>query len=385
MNSYLSQAQQQFKFCRCDSSISQWDKLRNDQWKDLVEFVKKSSVAVDFLNQMELKNLTSVIPGNFLLMLEGSKWAAEESQNRFFSEINKVSEILSAAGVEFILLKGAAMIASGYLDCSGQRAINDIDIVVSPDKLEIAYTALTKAGFYSPVKIQLPLHGYWFSKHLPPMYHDCHTYAIELHQFPFEDELTQRAPISVRDMFNDSRIIDNGGIEYRIPSAEHVFISAFFHSQIEDGHELSGRINYRAMLDCLLVVNARDSSLDWDSIESIVSKAGLAPSLNLFLHQVAEALDPSARHWPICRAIPRIKYIKYLLAKRFPITFQFLNTVRLHTREIIRVIRPCGAIQRKALANVNPSNYKFQPIWRQLLSLRMLRDRISYFIKMLRM
>lgn len=384
MNSYLSQAQQHFKFCRCDSSSSQWGELGNDQWKDLVEFVKKSSIAVDFLNQMELRNIASTIPGDFHLMLDGSKWAAEESQNRFTSEINQVGDILAAAGVDFILLKGAAMIASGYLDCTGQRAINDIDILVSPEKLEVAYTALKEAGFCSSVEIQLPLNGRWFSKHLPPMYHDCHTYAIELHQFPFEDELTQRAPISVREMFDDSRTISHGGKEYRIPSREHIFVSAFFHSQIEDGHELSGRTNYRAMLDCVLVVNARGPSLDWDSVESILSKSGLVPSLYLFLHQLSETFDPSVRHWSSYRAMSRKKYIKYFLAKRFPATFKFLNAVRLHIREIIRVIRPSGAIQRKALASANPDNYKFQPIWRQLLNYRMLRERIGYFIKMLR-
>lgn len=66
-------------------------------------------------------------------------------------EIEKISEALEKSGAEYIFLKGSALCNVAEADCAvyedGERASNDIDILVKPDGITSAVVALEGLGY----------------------------------------------------------------------------------------------------------------------------------------------------------------------------------------------------------------------------------------------
>lgn len=125
---------------------------------------------------------------------------------------------LAATGIEALVLKGAAVAIDGHGD-AGARGPSDVDLLIAPDAVASAVTALRAAGFgwygwWSPEDSDRAGAGPEALAHLPelPMLRDVtlerHGVQVELHWKLFAN--TRLMPVSP-DWLREPRVVEAGG------------------------------------------------------------------------------------------------------------------------------------------------------------------------------
>lgn len=303
----------------------------------------------------------------------------ELREQQLLDQLQVMCGALNHSNIEYCLLKGAALVAGRYTATPGQRHFADIDILVSPVQLDAAYSALTRAGFVSGLVLKEPVSAYWNSKHLPPLQSASYRYAIECHQRPFEHTFKYDAPFSAEEMLAERVRCSIGETESFMPSPEHLLLSTFYHAQLFDVRDLSATDHHRSMLDLSLIVRKHADSLDWRKINAIVESKKYQKPFNRFVGRAVSLFDPelaSISGYPAAKC--KRNWLERLFGRNSRIGKLVINWVT-HSREIVRASSAGGQLERKMLLEANPDNWKYQPIYRQLLNPELLKKRLEYF------
>lgn len=72
---------------------------------------------------------------------------SRERNRRLKAQLEEAVAALNAAGIEPVLLKGAALLARHEADDMPDRLLSDLDLLVSPEAVEAAIASLREAGF----------------------------------------------------------------------------------------------------------------------------------------------------------------------------------------------------------------------------------------------
>jgi Uncharacterised nucleotidyltransferase len=108
-------------------------------------------------------------------------WLQNQLQTR---QAVEVLELLAAAGIEGMLLKGTAFIAL-YYRRYGLRPMDDVDVLVRPERIEYAIDVLRNAGW----RLKQTLH--WMISHRSPAVHlERGPFELDLHRRVFQDEFS---------------------------------------------------------------------------------------------------------------------------------------------------------------------------------------------------
>lgn len=139
----------------------------------------------------------------------------------------RLSRAFADSGVPMIALKGARLAFFDYPEAS-LRPMRDIDILVSPEDLHPALSALARAGAEVPEDrddaIARAIDG---DKHLDPIWlPDCERY-LELHHRIAEPGLPC---IDTAQMLDAAQIAEVGGVPVAFPSPEHMLGHLVLHA-----------------------------------------------------------------------------------------------------------------------------------------------------------
>ncbi len=125
---------------------------------------------------------------------------------------------LEAEGVPTLLAKGAGIVASGHRD-AGSRWMADVDVVVPPDRADLAHHVLREAGWIDhhgrPSELMATTHG--------SAYENADGQLIDLHWRAFW------LPASDDRLWADARPAQIAGIESRVPSPADMLLHACVH------------------------------------------------------------------------------------------------------------------------------------------------------------
>src|SRR5262245_48292148 len=103
--------------------------------------------------------------------------------------LSQVLGALAAAGLEPIVLKGAALAYTAYPE-PAQRTLSDVDLLLSEDELPLASAALAEAGFWTRDEDRRPDH------HLQPRYVGDGRIGVELHDRLLPGHSPYRLPMA---------------------------------------------------------------------------------------------------------------------------------------------------------------------------------------------
>jgi hypothetical protein len=175
-----------------------FDRKDKDVLKHLLHGVEDWNKAVDLINahgiialaayNIKEAGLEKEIPVEAMAALENG-YRQSVVRNLWLKERWKeVNEILSAAGIKHILLKGLALEHTLY-GAKGLRQMTDNDILVRREEALKAWHLLQKSGFQAKT-IKSGLHKnilLEIGKHLPTLFKDG--YAVEIHTRLSDNEL----------------------------------------------------------------------------------------------------------------------------------------------------------------------------------------------------
>jgi hypothetical protein len=197
---------------------------------------------------------------------------------------------LTDAGVEAMLLKGAALTATVYPD-PAVREMLDVDVLVRAEQLDSANAALASLGYRSPPGSGEEQHSAGWMRanhhHDPALVADDGMLAIELHHhIAMKDE---RRFFDAADLWARSRA-HPGAPAHRLPAGEDLLLHVGFHftrNRLGGSHIRSGSGGALSQLADLAWIVAREP-LDWDALAAAARAYRLDARLFLALFAAHE-------------------------------------------------------------------------------------------------
>ncbi|MBV8373917.1 MAG: nucleotidyltransferase family protein, partial [Candidatus Eremiobacteraeota bacterium] len=113
-------------------------------------------------------------------LLRRERWSTAVRSAKLRDQLRQVVELLNAAGIEPILLKGAARLWSGDPSASLHDSV-DLDLLVADDELAAARTALVEAGYRDDLYRDIAWYYQNVHHHLAPLLPQCGV-GVELHR-----------------------------------------------------------------------------------------------------------------------------------------------------------------------------------------------------------
>lgn len=243
---------------------------------------------------------------------EGIHQLNADRNRQLLAETESLAVLLNQAGIEPVLLKGAAYLVTGVYADPGDRLIRDIDLLVGPDQSRRAFEIIQNAG-YEPYAADNPVA--WVLHHHPALT-QVHRVPVEVHHSLGHGACS--AILSAGEMLGASTPFQLGRAAVRIPSPQHLMTHLVIHSQMQ--HSPHDRIwpSLREMYD--LIALERRFGIAWGSIRERFRQHRRAALLDLHLMQVAKAMGiaPSLAlgsggiRWWYRRALWRERGLRYI-------------------------------------------------------------------------
>ena len=268
-----------------------------------------------------------------------------ERNNAILRQSEGIIEILAAENIQLLFLKGVGNIFDKLYSDTGERMIQDIDVMVHPDQWESAVEYLKKEGYRN--REILDSTAIPPRKHYPRLLRNDSTASVELHRFPvalkyagsFTPELVWEKKVPAANM-SSCFVMCN----------EHKAVHNFIHSQLEHKGHFYGRIFMRSLYDHLLL----SGFVDMDKVFSMAGHDFRKP---------AAYMEVAGRTFGLVNKLQRYGLSQTGL---YPLRHElFLRSVILSTgmRVIVRIFRsyvltPAFAITDAALRKKIIGNLK---------------------------
>jgi hypothetical protein len=153
----------------------------NAQWDLLIRQARGADLLARIASGYQALGLGDQISAQPRMHLESATKLAQRQHREILWEVRQITDALADLGVDFVLLKGAAYVASGLRAADG-RSMSDVDILVAHDQIAAVETALMMKGWMSEAKSAYDQRYYrtWMHE-LPPMRHFKRGTVIDVH------------------------------------------------------------------------------------------------------------------------------------------------------------------------------------------------------------
>ncbi len=218
---------------------------------------------------------TDAVPPTVLATLVARRDLLARTRLLVAAIVGSAGRSLTAAGVPFIVLKGAALATTVYPD-PVLRPMSDIDLWVPDDRIGDALDAMTAVGFHDSARSELQA----------PAASETREWRLARPGAPLEIELHTRLPsleglpwAGFADAWRAGRDADLGGFRARVLGADHQLVHAALH--------LSRRNLFTTGLSHLvdvarIVAHERDG-WDWPRMQRDWHAQGIAEWMHLTL------------------------------------------------------------------------------------------------------
>lgn len=151
--------------------------LASQDWDGVIGVARSEAMLATLAHRLADADLPPAVAALFA----DQRAAAAVAQRQALWEAEMARRALAPAGIEFVLLKGAAYAAAG-MSCAAGRQIGDLDILVLAHDIRRAENDLLKAG-WEWVKSD-PYDDAYYRQHmheLPPLIHKVRDRMIDVH------------------------------------------------------------------------------------------------------------------------------------------------------------------------------------------------------------
>lgn len=252
-------------------------------WDAIVVEASRDLVLPAIYCRLESKQLLHVLPEELNNYLKEITALNRKRNQIILAQTQAIAQLFNKHGINYVFLKGAALLALGMYEDIAERMIGDIDVLVHPDQLAQAFQLLIAEDY---VSFEQTLSKDFFEhKHLPrlktPISNE-RIAAVEIHRKLFSSY--HFAPLRSDSILKDKRQV---GTVY-IPSQEHLLMHNILNFQINDDGALYNNINFRTTYDTILLQQRYTGPKDW--YETKVFKKHFRYA-NLFFKDLNKAID----------------------------------------------------------------------------------------------
>ena len=206
------------------------------------------------------KKLEDKFPNDFLAYLQEITSLNQKQNNAILEQMAFISIFFKKNQINYVFLKGAAMLTLKPYNVINERMIGDIDILVAEKDIFKAQKLLISIGFNpigsqsSFVKDLIP------DRHLERIVHPDYVAAVELHNSLITKKSEKINPVNVLE----NKILSSDG--YFIPSCHHLWLHAIFNWQYNDNGLIFNNFSLRTFLD---VVHLEKENVNFNKFEDV--------------------------------------------------------------------------------------------------------------------
>ncbi|WP_457595989.1 nucleotidyltransferase domain-containing protein [Hydrogenimonas sp.] len=221
-------------------------------------------------------------------------YRANEARNLgILEQLVDIHDILAPRGIEPLILKGGAVISEGYYPAIGIRLMNDIDIMIRPERFEEGLALLKEHGYEEFGRDMGASHH-----HAPRISKAGFPAAVEPHRriildgsveyIPYDEETTR---YSSHPDLPHARVLE---------PTWHLY-HAFLHAAVVDKHHKRWRLALRYLYDFSRLAHRFGEDVDWKLLEELAIRYGHRKILQdyLFLAQSLFGLEAPLPAAPI--------------------------------------------------------------------------------------
>lgn len=220
-------------------------------WQAILVLANRALVTAQLCRAIAQAGATQLLPEDVRTFLCEVFKRNRERNRRLAAQLGEALRALNDAGIEPVLLKGAAVWASSRRGLEFDRILADLDLLVGPSEVEHALDVLDKAGFPCTARYQ--------GKHaVAELGRPTDVGFIDLHQRP-------PGPLGIVQIQNlDSFCtrISWFGSRAMIPSPAIQILFMVLHDQFHDGDYWRGGFVLRHLVDIAELSRALPS-VDW--------------------------------------------------------------------------------------------------------------------------
>jgi hypothetical protein len=198
--------------------------------------------------------------------------------------LTRVTGVFNTLGIDPVLLKGAAHLATGLYPDPAVRIVGDIDLLVPAERAAEAAAALAETGFDRTGPTPLVAVA---THHLPRLSERGTGVAIEVHT----EVIAKRdaAFLPVPWFLAGTEPLAFGRLRLRIPDATRAVAHAIVHDQLQDRGYRYGAVRLRPLLDLAMLRARHGSAIDWGELQALFDRNRAGNVLSGYL-AAAEAL-----------------------------------------------------------------------------------------------
>ena len=280
-----------------------------------------------------------------------------ERNAELLAQLTRVVTRLNAAGIEPVVLKGSAHLATGLWPTPGSRLVSDIDLLVDKGAIGTAFSALEELAGTGP---QDPGHPeiIAINKHLLPLHGAGGAAEVELHHSVFQARAARLAP--TEDLVARARPLAFGTARARILSPTDRVLTAMMHGLAGSGSYLMPTLHMRDMLDIHFLAATYGQRIDWGWIERHLAANRWAVALeitNACLDRLTGMTPPFRRPGGLAR-LDAARWVRQMERQAQPA--RQVGMAANHLVYTLRGLRAGGEPRRRVLANLaRPETYRF--------------------------
>ena len=230
-------------------------------WESIVKIASSHLVLTTLYCRLKQKKLLDFLPEDLLIYIKELTLINRNRNLELLKEIQEISTVLNTHEINYVFLKGCALLAGNYFKDFGERLIGDIDILVQPDQLEKASQLLALKGYTKSISFNYEVKNY---RHLPRQVSDDKFGAVELHRHILNKKYSHL--IDTKVVLSNKTIIN--GVS--IPSVDDLIRIIILAHQINDKGNYYNTLHYKYACDCLtLQLDSNKRLLEKLSIKKI--------------------------------------------------------------------------------------------------------------------
>ena len=278
-------------------------------WEDLFRFASEEALLPALYGR--LSELEITVPPEVAGFLFAVESVNRDRNASILTELKHAVALLNGVGINPVLLKGVAYLATGIYPDPAARYIGDIDLLVPESQIPAAVEALTSNQYQRDTNDPFGP----FRHHHPPL-HRVGRAQIELHHSLGLGKRAQLLP--AEQVIAQSLPCDLDGVSVRIPCPEHLATHLILHSQIL--HSYTERIwpPYRAMCDFVSLDRRYGAGLKWSDVQARFRDAGEYGTLVLHLMQIRSTLGILPSVALKSTVLTRIRWYRRKFLRRVP-------------------------------------------------------------------
>ena len=311
--------------CRCLGEPTHWgsspESLQREitagriNWQELVRVSSEDRfyLTIAVYEALTTKRLDQTIPRDLMDYFEAIREFNATRNRKLIQQCLHLAKLLNSIGVEPVLIKGSGNIASGLYSDPAVRIMDDLDVLVPPDRVQDCNRLLLKTGYRRcPLPAPLPNHH-----HLDLLQPDEGVGLVELHSTI--SQVPSRCRYESSDIYTYSERLPDVAVAVRVPSLACRIIIGIQHS-LNSTSKSSFFLREHVLRDLydvgLLMTSATQE--DWDRLMQYTTNAGLEhpfrERLNLAKALFGARLDPRF----VIPGSGRFSWWRYDLRFRFP-------------------------------------------------------------------